>query len=351
MTVRVLLVHEHFPPEVRGGGEHVAFETARGAIGRGVDLRVLTTGDPALTEYQGVPTTRLPISRYAMNLQARRIAQEARGAALIHAFNYHAALPALAAGRRLGIPVVCTILGLFGPTWREMRGPLVGRAFQALERHIVSRPYARTIFLSESSRRAGIARGARPEASTIITPSIDLDRFRPAADRDDVILFAGQFARRKGFHHVAAAARALPGLRFRALGWAADVAALRAGAPANLEIVEDRGSPAYAEALSRARIFFFPSHAETFGIVVAEAMAAGCAVVSTLDTIDFAGARTAAGNEAEMIATLARLADDPAAIAAAGAENRRRAAAFGQDAIVTKVMQTYAEVIAAAVRP
>ncbi|HWT10933.1 MAG TPA: glycosyltransferase family 4 protein [Roseomonas sp.] len=351
MPPRILLVHEHFPPEVRGGGEHVAFETARGVIGRGVDLRVLTTGDPALTEYQGVPTTRLPISRYAMNLQARRIAQEARGAALIHAFNYHAALPALAAGRRLGIPVVCTILGLFGPTWREMRGPLVGRGFEALERHIVSRPYARTIFLSESSRRAGIAMGARAETSTVITPSIDLDRFRPAAERDDVILFAGQLDRRKGFHHVIAAARALPQLRFQAIGWGRDVAALRAGAPANLDIIEDRGSPAYARALARARVFLFPSHAETFGIVVAEAMAAGCAVVSTIDTIDHAGARLAPGDEAGIIAALSRLAADPAAAAAAGAENHRRAAAFGREAIVTRIMQTHADVIAAAVRP
>lgn len=351
MSLRVLLVHEHFPPDVRGGGEHLAFETARGVIGRGVDLRVLTTGDPAVTEYQGVPTTRLPISRHAMNLQARRITQEARGAALIHAFNYHAALPALAAGRRLGIPVVCTILGLFGPTWRQMRGPVVGRAFEALERRIVSRPYARTIFLSESSRRAGIAMGARPETSTVITPSIDLDRFRPAAQRRDVVLFAGQFDRRKGFHHVIAAARALPAQHFQAIGWGTDVAAMRAGAPANLEIIESRGSPAYVEALTGARIFLFPSYAETFGIVVAEAMAGGCAVVSTLDTIDFAGARLAPGDEAGIIAALAGLAADPAAAAAAGAENHRRAAAFGDEAVVTKVMQTYAEVIAAAARP
>ncbi len=344
--MRILLVHEHFPPESRGGGEYVVQETARGLIARGADLRVLTTGDPAIAEHAGVPTLRLPISRYALNLKARRIAAEARGCDLIHAFNYHAALPAFAAARRLGIPVVCGVLGLFGRTWREMRGPFLGRAFAALERRIVSRPYARTIFLSEESRSLGIAMGARAETSLVIPPGIDLDRFRPATSREDVILFAGRLDRRKGIHHLIAVARALPALRFRALGWAPDIAALRAAAPPNLEIVEDRNSPAYPEALSRARIFFFPSHAETFGIVVAEAMASGCAIVSSLGTMAFDGARVPAGDEAAMIAALARLAADPVATEAAGAENRRRAEAFGWDRAVTRVMETHTEIVA-----
>jgi len=345
MPPRVLMVHEHFPPESRGGGEYVVQETARGLIARGVDLRVLTTGDPAITEHAGVPTLRLPISRYALNLQARRIAQEAAGCDLIHAFNYHAALPAFAAAKRVGVPVVCTILGLFGRTWREMRGPVLGRAFAALERRIVSRPYARTIFLSAESRSAGIALGAPPETSLVAEPGIALERFQPAPQREDIILFAGRLDRRKGIHHVLAAARALPGLRFRALGWAPDIGTLRAAAPPNLEIIESRNSPAYPEALSRARIFFFPSHAETFGIVVAEAMASGCAIVSSLGTLGFAGARVPPGDEPAMIAALARLAADPATTDEAGAENQRRAAAFGWDRAVTRVMEIHADVM------
>ena len=348
MTLRVLMVHEHFPPEVRGGGEYVVQETARWLIGQGVDLRVLTTGDPAITEHAGVPTLRLPISRYALNLQAKRIAREAEGCDLIHAFNYHAALPAFAAAKRLRIPIVCSLLGLFGNTWREMRGPILGRAFAALERRIVSRPYARTIFLSEDSRRLGLGMGARPETSLVIVPGIDLARFHPADKREDLIVFAGRLDRRKGIHHVIAVARALPKLRFQALGWAPDIDALRAAAPPNLAIIESRNSPAYPEALSRARIFFFPSHAETFGIVVAEAMAAGCAIVSSVDTMEFAGRRFRPGDERAMVAALSGLAADPDAAEAAGAENHRLAAIYGWDRAVTRVMETYAEVIAAA---
>lgn len=345
MGLKVMLAHEHFPPEVRGGGEYVVFETARGLQARGVEVHVLTTGDPALTEHEGVRTVRLPSSRYAMMVQSRRFAREARGADLIHAFAYHAAMPGLAAGRRLGIPVIGGMLGLFGPTWRDMRGPVIGRAFEMLERRIVSRPYARTIFPSASALAFGLTLGAPAATSRVITPGIDLDRFRPAAQRDETILFAGRFDRRKGFHHVIAAARALPQHRFEAIGWAPDIAAWRRAAPDNLTIIEAQGSDAYAEGLSRARIFFFPSYAETFGIVVAEAMAAGCAIVSSLDTIDFAGARTAPGDEAAMIAALTRLAGDPAAAAAAGADNHRRAAVFAWDAVVTQVMGIYAEVL------
>src|SRR5580693_4467204 len=59
--MKVLLTHHYFPPDFAGGGEYVVLETARGLLQRGVDVRVLTTGDPRITEYEGIPTVRLPI--------------------------------------------------------------------------------------------------------------------------------------------------------------------------------------------------------------------------------------------------------------------------------------------------
>src|ERR1700733_3722682 len=76
--MNVLLTHERFLPDFGGGGEYIVFRTATGLLARGVNVRVLTTGDPALRCYQGVPTERLPISRYAFNLQVGPIAAQAR---------------------------------------------------------------------------------------------------------------------------------------------------------------------------------------------------------------------------------------------------------------------------------
>ena len=69
MALRVLVTHERFPPDYGGGGEYVALRTAQGLIAAGVDVQVLTAGDPAITMHEGVPTTRLPTSRYGFNLR------------------------------------------------------------------------------------------------------------------------------------------------------------------------------------------------------------------------------------------------------------------------------------------
>src|SRR4051812_42574640 len=92
----VLIAHAHFLPDFRGGGETVVYETARNLIERGVDVRVLTTGNPQLETYQGISTRRLPVHPYLFNLAIPSFIRAAREVDLIHAFTYHAALPALA---------------------------------------------------------------------------------------------------------------------------------------------------------------------------------------------------------------------------------------------------------------
>ena len=121
--MNVLLTHERFLPDFGGGGEQIVYETARHLLRRGVQVRVLTTGDPRTTAYGGVPTVRLPISRYRLNGAVRAIVDEARTADLIHTCTYHASLPSLLAGKWLGKPVLCQVLALFHEGWKEMRGP------------------------------------------------------------------------------------------------------------------------------------------------------------------------------------------------------------------------------------
>ena len=125
--MRVLICHERYNPDFGGGGEIVVHQTALLLSRMGIDVRVITTGDPEIRSVDGIATYRLPISRYRFNFAAGKIAEIAGSADLIHTFNYHACIPALAAGRRTGKPVVCSILGLFGEEWKHLRGAVLGR--------------------------------------------------------------------------------------------------------------------------------------------------------------------------------------------------------------------------------
>ena len=124
--MKVLLTHERFPPDFAGGGEYVALRTAQHLMRRGVEVRVLTTGDPEVASYDGIETERLPVHPYRFNLAAGEIARRAGQVDLLQTFNYHAAFPSFRAGKRLGVPTVCTIFGLFGDEWWNMRGRLAG---------------------------------------------------------------------------------------------------------------------------------------------------------------------------------------------------------------------------------
>ena len=65
--MKVLITHEKFMPDFAGGGEKLVYEMAKNLQRKGVDVKVLTTGNPKITEYDGIPTIRLPINRFLMN--------------------------------------------------------------------------------------------------------------------------------------------------------------------------------------------------------------------------------------------------------------------------------------------
>jgi len=341
----VLLTHERFMPDFGGGGEYIVLETAKHLKKQGVVVRVLTTGDPAITEYEGIPTQRLPISRHRMNLAAGEIAEAAAASDvdLIQTFNYHACLPSLLAGKLTGKPVVCVILGLFQEAWNGMRGHWLGQMYAAMERVMVRRNFARIIFLSDYSREVGIRLGARPELSLVNAPGIDPERFKPEP-KDGCVLYSGKYDRRKGAWDVLEVARALPGVRFRMIGWGPEEAALRAAATANVEVRGLMTGEELDRMYARASVFLFPTRAETFGITVAEAMAAGCAVVSTIP-LNYEGAVVRPGDIPAMTSAISHLLNDSEQIAAIGGRNRAKAASFTWERNVRLLLDTYKSVL------
>jgi glycosyltransferase involved in cell wall biosynthesis len=342
--VKVLITHERFLPDFGGGGELIVAHTASALAKRSVHVRVLTTGNPELKSYEGIETVRMPISRYRMNLSAGRIHSMAREADLIHTFNYHACLPSWAAGWRLGKPVVCTCLGLFGDTWLSTRGRLIGRTYRAWERFLVTRPYARTLFLSEFSRRDGFALGVPAERARVSAPGFAPENCAPSPVKDDVVLFAGKFEKRKGVLDALEVARALPQVRFRMIGWGPETEYLKRGAPANLEIGERETGATYSASLARARIFFFPSQAETFGMALLEAMASGCAIVSSVP-LEFAGIPVPACDRTAMINAIRRLWESPEECRSAALRNVEIAKQYTWDRYADAVLGAYSEAL------
>ena len=352
--MKVLICHERYEPDFGGGGEIVVHQTALHLAKLGVDVKVITTGDPAINSVDGIPTLRLPISRYRFNFAADAITEMAQSVDVIQTFNYHACLPALAAGRRTGKPVVCGILGLFLDAWPSMRGAVIGRLFQAWERYLLCQPYTKLFFLSEFSRQAGISLGVDPKRTFIAPPGVDTLEFRPAEQKDDVVLFAAKLDPRKGIDELIEVARALPNVRFQLVCWGSHPCARPLYTMPNVEMITfDRNvetttfdnEDVLRQAFARARIFFFPSRAETYGMVLVEAMASGCAIVSTID-LDYEGIKVKPFDVEAMVSAISELWDDRERTSVMGNTNVERAKKITWEHYAEILQTTYQELLA-----
>jgi glycosyltransferase involved in cell wall biosynthesis len=341
--MNVLLTHERFLPDFGGGGEPIVYETARHLRRRGVHVQVLTTGDPRLTSYEGVPTHRLPIHRYRLNGAVGPIVAAARSADLIHTCTYHAALPSLLAGKWLKKPVVCQVLGLFQEAWRQMRGtssPLL----IAWERFLVTRGFARTLFLSDYSRDLGVSLGVLPDRAIVNSPGIDLPKYGPASEKDHVVLFVGKLEARKGIDDLLDVAARLPEVRFRVIGWGPEADHVRRSAARNIEYLGFREGESLRAAFGRASIFFCPSKVETFGLVVAEAMASGCAIVTTIP-LPVEGIHVPVADRDAMTAAIRCLWGDQRETERMGRANMELARVYTWERYTDVLLETYDEVM------
>ncbi|MDH3386398.1 MAG: glycosyltransferase family 4 protein [Gammaproteobacteria bacterium] len=342
--MKILLCHERYKPDFVGGGEVVVHETAVNLARLGMEVKVITTGDPVDNSVDGIPIHRLPVHPYRFNFAADAVTEMAESVDLIQTFNYHACLPALAAGRRAGKPVVCGILALFDDAWRNMRGPFVGRLFQAWERRMLRMDYSRVFFLSEFSRQLGLDLGVDPQRTFIASPGVDVEAFRPDNVKEDVVLFAAKLDPRKGVDELVAVARALPQVRFRVAGWGQHPCARPLYTLPNVEVIVCETQDRLSREFARARIFFFPSLAETYGMVLVEAMASGCAIVSTID-LDYAGIKVKPLDASAMVDAIRELWEDRAQTAAMAEENIRRAQSITWDRYAKTLESTYRELL------
>ena len=147
--MKVLITHELFMPDFAGGGEKLVYEMAKNLQSRGIKVKVLTTGNSKLKEYDGIPTVRLNRNRYLMNFALFSILKHAKGCDLIQTSNYNACFPSWLAGKILGKPVVCFAFGLYVKRWLKMRGWFWGTISRIVEKIQLNRSYAKNLFLSD----------------------------------------------------------------------------------------------------------------------------------------------------------------------------------------------------------
>jgi len=233
----------------------------------------------------------LPVRRAVERLLAERPID-----AVLGFFNEAAGLPALLRARGVRFGYIATWLSYRMALSRERTGSgLRGMLMRSANRRFVVEPYREAEILfanSEFTRRELVeVLGCDPERIRVTYLGVRaffhlVPRPRPA--RVENVLFFGRLVREKGIGDALAAlgqvARAGHAFRLRVLG-SGDAEHVRAvarehGIAQRVEVLPHQDDERLADELARAQLALLPSHSESFGLSIAEAQAAGLAVVA-----------------------------------------------------------------------
>lgn len=193
--------------------------------------------------------------------------------------------------------------------------------------------------------------------AVVVPPGVDREFSEsPSGElRTENIVCFGSWSERKGLQEIQTVVTAIlksrPGVNFEVLGASGSEAQIRAALPTELQTritVHPRLSNAeIALRLARSRVLFFPSLYEGFGMALAEAMACGCAAVTTptgfgAELLDGVEALICPfGDAAAMQAGIERLLDDDALRMRIATAGQRRARTLRWETSVAKLEETY----------
>jgi phosphatidylinositol alpha-mannosyltransferase len=281
---------------------------------------------------------------------------ESRGVDLVHVHEPLVPGPgrhAIAWAARHGRPVVATF---HANAEREL-------PVQTLLRRVASAGMGRIDYGIAVSRQAkAFSRAVFRGRTAVIPNGVDLEAFNatlatapkgPGPHRVPRVLFVGRFGeRRKGFEVLLAAAEALAasrrGMDVQVVGGGPEARFARRAARAGVTFVGRLGDQALAAAYREADVFCAPSlGGESFGMVLVEAMAAGCPVVASdipgyAEAARGAAVLVAPGDAAALAEALWAMAADPAARKRYRVRGQARAATLGWRRVASHVARIYA---------
>ena len=341
--MKVLITHELFPPECFRMGEKVVYEIAKRLEEKKIKIKVLTTGNPDIKKFDGIKTIRLPVHRYFMNLAALWIKKHAKDFDLIQTNNYNACFPSFIAGKLLNKPVLCLVHGMYGKRWLIMRGNFLGKISMLVEKFQIKHNYDKIIFLSDYARNASLEIGIQKKITKVIKPGIDYKKYK-MRKKEPFVLFVGRLAKQKGLDYLIEAARDLPNIKFVIVGTGEQEKRLKFIAPKNMEFLGFVPEKKLIDLYSRALIFCLPSAGETFGFVQLEAMASGCAIISTIP-LDYSGIKVKFGNSKKIKKAIEYLIENPDKALKMGKKNRKKAKEYDWNLFIEKLIETYKEVL------
>ncbi|HOQ05711.1 MAG TPA: glycosyltransferase family 4 protein [Anaerohalosphaeraceae bacterium] len=313
--LKILTLNYEFPP-IGGGAAPVTLELCRQFVRLGHRTDVVTMrfrGLPAYEEIEGVRVFRTPCIRRRADLcRIHEMASYLIGAypavdRLLRETRYdivhtHFIIPTgplgLRVRRKAGCPWVITVHGSDVPGYNPDRFRVAHRLLFPYWRRLVQQ--ADGVVSPSGSLRALLKRSCPMLDVRVIPNGIESGFFAPDAPKRPQILACSRLLPRKGIQYLIEAVRDVP------LGWPVHIVGdgpylptLRALAEGSKTPIHfhgwlERGDSRFKELYESSAVFVFPSEAENFPTVLLEAMAAGCAVITT----DAGGCSEAAGEAA-----------------------------------------------------
>lgn len=319
-----------------GGVQAQALQLAEGLRARGHEAWLIGPG----------ATVRVPINRSMAPVgldprSGRRALQAISGADVVHVHEPF-------------VPFVS--LGVLA----EGLPPKVG-TFHATPGRVVAMVYKTAApLLRRWAKRLAVATAVSPVAASAVSPlveklriipnGLDSERYRlPLPRHPQRVVFLGRDEPRKGLAVLLSAwervARQVPSAELVVLG------AARSEPAANVHYLGRVDDEAKRRELAQAAILCAPNLGqESFGLVLLEGMAAGCAVVASrlpaFEDVAGAAARLfAPGNVEQLAASLVDLLQDPEQAASLGLQAREKAREFDWQNVLPKYLAAYREAI------